>query len=131
MKIIACVSKDMGIAFNNRRQSRDAVLCEDVLKLSDGSTLRMHPKSEILFPEAKNLAVSEDYLAEAEKDDYCFYEGYGDICWDNVDSVILYHWNRAYPSDTFFKLPKGFTLTEQTKFSGKSHPEITREVWQK
>ena len=131
MKILVCVSRDMGIAFNNRRQSRDAVLCEDVITMSSGNTLRIHPKSEILFPEATNLAVSETYLSEAEQNDYCFYEGYGDICWENVDSVILYHWNRAYPSDTFFKMPKGFTLTEQIKFSGKSHPEITREVWQK
>ena len=37
MILIACVDDSMGMTFNHRRQSRDAVLCRDLLSLVQGS----------------------------------------------------------------------------------------------
>lgn len=129
MILITCVSNDMGVSFNKRRQSRDAVLCSDILEMVGDSSLRIHPKSEILFPESKTLATSEKYLQNTESGDFCFYEGLGEIPWADVDSIVMYRWNRDYPSDVFFNVPKEYELSEQIEFSGKSHTEITKEKW--
>lgn len=128
MILITCVSNDMGVSFNKRRQSRDAVLCSDILEMVGDGSLRIHPQSEILFPGTKTLAVSEEYLQNAGSGDFCFYEGSGEIPWGEVDSIVMYRWNRDYPSDVFFVVPKGYRLSEKTEFCGKSHPEITKEI---
>ena len=47
-----------------------------------------------------------------------------------IESVILYKWNRRYPSDTKFDLDlNGWTLISTTDFPGSSHEKITEEVY--
>lgn len=134
MILIACVDDNMGMTFNHRRQSRDAVLCRDVLALVQDRPLRMHPYSIALFPDAsENIIAEEDYLDKAETDDFCFVEreNVSDFS-DQIHTILLYHWQRTYPSDTRFPLDlSGYRKTETVTFEGKSHPEIVREVWKK
>lgn len=134
MILIACVDDNMGMTFNHRRQSRDAVLCRDMLALVQDRPLRMHPYSAPLFPDApENVIAEEDYLDKAETDDFCFVEreNVSDFS-DQIHTILLYHWQRAYPSDTRFPLDlSGYRKIETVTFEGKSHPEIVREVWKK
>ena len=134
MILIACVDDSMGMTFNHRRQSRDAVLCRDLLSLVQGRPLWMHPYSAPLFPDApETVIVDEDYLSKAGADEFCFVdrEDVSDFS-DQIHTIILYHWQRAYPSDRRFPLDLSeYRKTETVTFEGKSHPEIVREVWKK
>ena len=134
MILIACVDDSMGMTFNHRRQSRDAVLCRDMLSLVQGRPLWMNPYSAPLFPDAPETVIAdEDYLSKAGADEFCFVEredvsNFSDL----IHTIILYHWQRAYPSDRRFPLDLSeYRKTEAVTFEGKSHPEIVREVWKK
>lgn len=132
MILIACVDDKMGLTFNHRRQSRDALLCRDVLSLVQDRPLWMHPYSVSLFPDAPETIIAvENYLSKAGTDDFCFVER-EDISpyTAAVHTVILYRWNRHYPADTYFALDwKQYQKIETVSFQGKSHPEIIREIW--
>ena len=134
MILIACVDDSMGMTFNHRRQSRDAVLCRDLLSLVQGRPLWMHPYSAPLFPDAPETVIAdEDYLSKAGADEFCFVEreDVSDFS-DQIHTIILYHWQRAYPSDRRFPLDLSeYRKTETVTFEGKSHSEIVREVWKR
>ena len=49
MILILPIDQNDGLAFNQRRQSRDKVLCQRVLELAGGKPLLMHPRSARLF----------------------------------------------------------------------------------
>ena len=78
MKLIVCLSEDSGMMFNRRRQSRDRVLCEDVVKTvrERGGMLYLSPYSAPLFDgmATAEARVSETYLADAGENDFCFCE---------------------------------------------------------
>ena len=49
MQVIVCVDDNGGMMFNKRRQSRDRVLCEYVMRLSEGHQVYMSAYSDKLF----------------------------------------------------------------------------------
>ena len=59
MKVIVCVDDNNGMMFNNRRQSRDRILIEDVVKNVVGGNLLMAPYSAPLF---KDSNIDEEQL---------------------------------------------------------------------
>lgn len=132
MKLIVCIAKNKGISFNHRRVSRDAVVCDDILSLTQGAKLWMDPYSEVLF-EGKDADIIYDteYFMKAGASDFVFYEK-GDLskCVDRLDKIeeiYLYKWNRDYPADEFFTMPKKAKLIDEISFVGKSHANIIRE----
>lgn len=135
MKVIICLDNNNGISFNNRRQSRDRVLIDDVMKSVNGGRLFVHPYSEILFTDKSQLVVSGSYLQEAGPDDYCFVELQSlDAILSEINEFIVYHWNRHYPADSFFTIDlakQGFKLDSRLEFEGSSHDKITKEVYKK
>jgi len=128
MTLIVCVDDKMGMAFNNRRQSRDRTVCEDIVKITNGNPIYMQDRSVSLFENLNantvtvqnpNEAISGIYFSEFENVDNF-----------KVDRLILYRWNRHYPADLYFDLPLDtFTLIDSTEFAGNSHEKITREVY--
>ena len=47
-----------------------------------------------------------------------------------IEKVILYHWNRDYPADTYFDLDlTDWKITRTEEFPGFSHDKITEEVY--
>ena len=53
---------------------------------------------------------------------------------DRLEQIILYRWNRKYPSDKKFPFSpesKGFKLISSVDFAGNSHDNITEEIWTK
>jgi hypothetical protein len=134
LKLIVCLSEDLGMMFNHRRQSRDRVLIADMIAHTQGKRLWISPYSEELFGDACSfLHISPDPIANAEADDYCFVEDTPlprDL--NCVDELIIYRWNRHYPSDVHFACDKSaFRLAERTDFAGSSHDNITKEIWKK
>ena len=131
MNLIICLDDKNGMMFNGRRQSRDSVLCERLLSIF-GDKLYMSPYSAKLFPSGSPITVC-DFVACAEKDGFFFAED-TDFSLDSAEKIVIYRWNRHYPSDKIFTLDLdalGYTLVSSTDFSGSSHPVITEQIFQK
>ena len=126
MHLIVCVDDRFGLSFGGRRLSRDCEVITHMLHMTKGGKLWVHPYSADLFPVDAVLAEA-DYLEKADMDDYCFLEK-GEIP-QNLQSVILYHWNRTYPATEHF--PKEILQTmnrvSQEEIPGYSHEKITVE----
>ena len=129
MHLIVCVDERYGLSFCGKRLSRDQELTAHMLRMTSESKLWVHPYSASLFP-ADYVCVDVDYFDKAGPDDYCFVEkGPFPQAWDDVKSVILYRWNRAYPSTEKLacELFETMKLVSTEEFTGKSHEKITME----
>ena len=138
MKIIVCISNERGLSFNRRRQSKDAGLISLICDTLSGKTIRINEYSLPLFQEShhNNIVVdNENFLTGAKPEDYCFVEvenaflGFA----NQIDEIIIFKWNRSYPSDVFVpEIPEinpAFKMVETMEFKGSSHVNITLEVW--
>ena len=132
MKVFVCVDNAFGMAFNRRRQSRDRILNEDVIKTAQ-TRLLCTSYSEPLLCAHPHLLVSEDPLADATETDFVFVEKtYLSCAFDRIDTLILYHWHRDYPSDMKFDLNlSDFHLVSTEDLVGYSHDKITKEIYTK
>ena len=134
MNLILCLDNRNGISFGGKRQSRDRVVCERILAVSNGSLLRMSSYSAKLFPNQENVVVQENFLQFAEAGDYCFAELEIRQIPDQVSRIILFKWNRDYPADSYFLHDlsnEGWNLVANESFSGYSHDLITMEVYER
>ena len=141
MKLIVCIDEKKGMMFNHRRQSQDRVLRDDIRKECQGSILRMNAYSAGLFEKDADVETmvqifsSEDFLAQASKDDCCFVEDQDISLWlEQADTVILYQWNRHYPADLYFTAELSedtWQMERQEDFAGSSHEKITKTVYAK
>lgn len=106
MILIACVDDNLGMLFNNRRQSMDRVLRSRLLERCKGCNLWMNAYSRGQFDEtAEGITVDEDFMAKAGSDDYCFAENISVKPYEKeVQKIILYRWNRVYPADLYFDI---------------------------
>ncbi|MBQ7337184.1 MAG: ribonuclease Z [Clostridia bacterium] len=137
MKLIVCIDDRGGMAFNQRRQSRDRALCEDVASMvrDEGVTLFCSPYSAPLFAELSPFSLCEDadYAARAGVHDYCFCERESPAAYaPKATMLIVYRWNRHYPSDLKFDISlDAWTLQTTREFAGNSHEKITKEIYVK
>ncbi|MEY8391141.1 ribonuclease Z [Lachnospiraceae bacterium] len=137
MIVIVCVDEKKGMMFHRRRQSQDRLLREDIIKQCRGKRLYMNQYSYEMFGENEDsiIIVSENFLEQAGKGDYCFVENQ-DISryLENVQEIIIYHWNRRYPADMYFMIDLAngnWKLVKEEELKGSSHEKITREVYKK
>lgn len=137
MIIIAAVDEENGLMFNNRRQSQDRILRERILSMSFGSKLWMNQYSKNQFNGCNSqwICESEDFLDEATDGEYCFVENTDVSLYENeAEKIILFRWNRKYPSDFYFDIDVNsltWHLTYIEDFQGYSHEKITMEVYER
>lgn len=138
MIIIACIDNSNGMMFNKRRLSRDKSVITDIRTMTAGQRLMMNRYSYSLFNEYSQdmpCCVSESFLDEAGEYDYCFVENRNIIPYiHKIEGIVLYRWNRDYPSDFKFELQlddSNLKLAESRDFQGFSHNRITKEVYTK
>lgn len=131
MKVIICLDDSNGYAFNQRRQSQDRIQREKMLEKIKGCVLYMSPYSAHLFEGVENIVVSENYLDEAGENDYCFVELEDLSSYvTQMNEIIIYRWNRAYPHDRYFPLDlTSYQLIQTAEFAGSSHEKITEEIY--
>lgn len=128
MIVALCLDDKNGMMFNRRRQSKDALLIENLKEYAQGRTIYIEEHSKTIFDES--ATIIDDILSVAQSNDICFIEN--NIDYSNVNEFIIYKWNRVYPSDVVFeKNLSDYQLIETTDFAGKSHEKITREVYRK
>lgn len=134
MKLMVCLDDAGGMMFNRRRQSRDRVLIADVIAHVGNAPLWVSPYSAPLFGEdCPTLRVSQSPFESAGADDFCFIEDTPlPQRLDGADELVIYRWNRLYPSDVRFACDtSAFSLAESLEFVGSSHDKITKEIWKK
>lgn len=131
MIAIVCVSDDYGMMFNNRRQSSDEELRKYIINRIGTAKLYMNRYSRKQFEDYDNIVVSEAFLEDAKKNDYCFVEENNLSAFQGkLDKIIICKWNRAYPSDVRLSVPLDkYKLVSTTEIKGKSHEKITIEEW--
>lgn len=134
MIVVVCIDDKNGMTFNHRRQSRDRLLIEDLLRFTGEKIIYTNTYSSSLFAEyPERYTEDKDYLDKAEENDICFVEtdDLKDYA-EKISGIILYRWNRHYPSTTKLMLNLSeYHLQERTEFAGSSHEKITREVYSK
>lgn len=131
MTLIVCIDDKKGMMFGNKRQSRDGVLTEQIIALTEGKRLVLSSYSAPLFTEKKEIVVAENPAEAWEQGDFLFIEDTA-LPENGVDELLIYHWNRRYPATRFFTLSTdGFALAETREFKGSSHDCITEERWVK
>lgn len=153
MNIITVIDDAGGMCFNSRRQSRDRILRENILRITAGSTLWMNAYSAGQFrTECGRLPANSNSAGQFQersgdgsiKTDDCFMEKAkaGDFCFvenlllapflDRIDGIWLFRWNRRYPGDFYLDIDvseKEWVLTESAEFAGSSHERISMEVY--
>ena len=130
MNIIVCLDENMGMLFNGRRQSKDKRVLEDIEKVT--GEIWIHPFSKDLFAESNcNCHMSDSFLDQAGKNDYCFVEAHHTAAYlKQINQIVVYRWNRQYPSDFKCDIPfDQWQLLERQDFVGFSHDKITKEVY--
>ena len=132
MILAVCVDDKYGMMFNKRRQSRDRAQQENLLHWCAGRKLWMNTYSASLFENAE-IHVDDAFLQKAKMGDVCFVENVSvkELATE-IETVVLYRWNRTYPADLRFDLDMtAFELEETTEFAGSSHEVITREIYKR
>ena len=133
MKLIVCLDERKGMMFNNRRQSRDRVLIDNMIEMIGDNKLYIAPYSESLFENKEiKLKVKTNPLKAADEN-WCFIENLPVAEYkDEIETVVIYHWNRHYPGDFFFDLElDSYSLESSEELIGSSHEKITKEIWNK
>lgn len=133
MIAVICIDDRGGMCFNHRRQSQDHILRQDLLAEARGRTVWMNAYSlrQFASPPA-NLRAAEDFPDRAGRGELCFFENVDPAgCWERVEGLVLYRWNRVYPAGLRLALPlgDGWVLERREEFAGSSHERITKEVF--
>ena len=134
MKIIICLDDNNGLMFNNRRQSRDSTIIDNIFEIIGSANLYINDFSADIFAN-RNVIKCNDFLEKCQKDDYCFVENADfEKHIDKINTIIIYRWNRSYPFDKKFNTDflTSFHLESSIDFAGTSHDKITREeflIW--
>ena len=136
MHLIVCLDDRGGMLFHQRRQSRDRAVQSDILQMCRGEVLWMNGYSQALFSEEERSSIqtAEDFLDRAGPGEFCFVE----TCTmlrpyeRSIEYLILYRWNRRYPSDARLDLDPAageWKRIGYAEFPGHSHKLITKEVY--
>lgn len=135
MNVIVCVDDSFGMLFNNRRQSKDIVLTNRVIEMSNLTQLWIGEFSRSLFDsfESRIMIIDDEFLSKAGNGDYCFVENCHLTPYiDRIEKLIVFKWNRSYPFDFSLDIDLSeWELVSTSEFQGNSHKEITMEVYKR
>lgn len=130
MTYICCVDDYASLSFNKRRNSSDRFVIEDIINTVGEAPLRVDAYTAKLFRDKQvpSLIVDDDCLENAKDGEFVFVERQNPSAYLKAgDQLILYHWNRHYPSDNRLNLTGWNTLEITTgEFVGYSHEKITK-----
>lgn len=135
MILVVCMDDRGGLRFNRRRQSRDAGLMARLTRKFPEADFYAAPDSAVLFEgsglAAGRLHLAADFLTAAGPGDVAFAEDGPLSPWaERAETLVIYRWNRHYPSDVTFDIDLGvWQLAGREDFAGTSHKVITEEVY--
>ena len=84
------------------------------------------------FDESReNFFVTEDFLLNAGKGEFCFVENQA-IPEEKLEKLIIYRWDKKYPADCFLNINLNeWKLKSTIEFEGYSHEKIMKEEYEK
>jgi hypothetical protein len=133
--VAVCVDDGQGLMLFGKRQSRDRVLISEFVESNSDKKIYIAPFSKLLFEQYPDVSVADDPFSVAEEGSAIFVENLRiDERLDSVSTLIIYRWNRKYPSDVKFNVDPvkcGFKLKSSVDFKGSSHEKITKEIYEK
>ena len=133
MTAIVCIEDRGGILFLKRRVSRDREVYRDIAKSYD--TVYMTSYSLPLFEGVEiDAMVRLSPITEGERGDVCFIED-GEIAENlhKISRLVIYRWNRTYPSDVklgFEPEDLGFERVSTSELVGYSHEQLTKDIYE-
>ena len=130
MNVVVCLDENGGMLFNKRRQSRDIKVVEDLVQMAE--VIWISPFSKLLFENVTSeVMIDDDFLEKAGTGAFCFVENQAIMPYiERVEQIIVYRWNRKYPSDFCMDVPLAeWKLSSETEFAGKSHEKITKQIF--
>lgn len=137
MNIIVCLDDKNGMMFNKRRQSQDKLLRADISNTIGDSNLFMNSYSYKLYKDIDNgnFQVLDDFLNKCGDNDFCLVEDKSLFNYvNNIDTLLIYKWNRIYPADLYFDInlqSSNWELLKSSEFQGSSHEKITKEIYRR
>lgn len=133
MNVILCLDDNKGLLFNNRRQSRDKAVLDDVFNGLNGEELTVTSFSEKLFADYSENIIVDDTPFENEENSNIFAENLSlQQFMTKIDKITVYNWNRAYPCDFYCDVDfSQLTLIEEIDLTGNSHEKITKQIFAK
>jgi len=133
MIIIAAVDDNHGMMFNNRRISQDKVLRQKIMEIVNDKKIWMNHYSWKQFSDidGSQINADESFLTKAIEGEYCFIENNSISQYKkNIEKIILFKWNRSYPSDFSFDFSlEKWSLINTCDFVGSSYEKITMEEY--
>ena len=133
MTTIVCLDDRGGMLFNNRRQSRDSAVLEDIRTQIPGPLMIDVFSEKLIQGAGIDYVLAPEELGDQPGETWFFTEVRGaEKLLPLTEKLVIYRWNRHYPADvrwTADPVEAGFTLAERLDFSGSSHKIITREVY--
>lgn len=132
MKIIVCLDDKNGMLFNERRQSRDRMVIEDIIASYPGEKIYMNSYSKSLFLKYPyQIEEDENFLDKISNDQVGFVENLSLTPYkEKITDIIIYKWNRDYPADKYLDVSlEEWELVSTAEFAGYSHEKITKETY--
>ena len=133
MNVILCLDDNKGLLFNNRRQSRDKAVLDDIFNGLNGEKLTITSFSEKLFADYSENIIVDDTPFDNEENSNIFAENLSlQQFMTKIDKITVYNWNRVYPCDFYCDVDfSQLTLIEETELMGNSHEKITKQIFAK
>ena len=126
MTLYVCLDDKNGMLFNQRRQSQDVAVMED-LRASVSGVLTVDSFSEKLIAAAQ---IPYEVGEPAPGVQFFLENRPAAELLPMAEKIVIYRWNRVYPADLRFDGDlSGFTLQSTEEFPGNSHEKITKEVY--
>ena len=126
MTIVICLDNNNGYQFGGKRQSADREVRNRILELDTVIRCDAYTASQVDEANRGRLYVGDDYLNTINGT--CFVEK-ADVSCLKYDRLVVFRWNRSYPTTKKFAAPEGFRSVSKEDFTGYSHDRITMEVY--
>lgn len=129
MKAIITLDNKYGYSLFGKRLSWDREIEKNVFEnLAEDESLFVSPYTMKSFSEPSQSRLISPIPDDREKDITAFFEV--DDIPSTLDELIVYRWNRNYPSDKKYNpYLHGWKRLSSEDFPGHSHNKITREVY--
>lgn len=134
MVIVACIDKLGNITADANRQINDILFIKRLWETTNEALLFINDCSRKKFFYYPMMYIDDNFLDQAEAEDYCFVENTDITPYvDRIDKIILYKWNKTFSSELKFDVSilKDYKIVSKESFLGSFHLRITEVIYEK
>ena len=126
--VVLCLDDEGGMTFFGKRQSRDRILIDELCESTAGEIYITDFSARLFEAHPGRARVSSDPISECPDGGTVFIENLPLLPHKKkIENIILYKWNRLYPSDQKIDISfSDFEAVARKEFVGSSHDKITK-----